>query len=56
MNAMGITQYAQIAGLSEEDTAKVDEALTLKGRFARDDWACLKLNVAGRRRTGLMPA
>jgi small subunit ribosomal protein S2 len=39
LNAMGITQYDQIAGLSEEDVAKVDEALSLKGRFARDDWA-----------------
>jgi small subunit ribosomal protein S2 len=39
LNAMGITQYGQIAGLSEEDVAKIDEALTLKGRFARDDWS-----------------
>jgi small subunit ribosomal protein S2 len=39
LNAMGITQYDQIAHLSEEDVAKIDEALTLKGRFARDDWA-----------------
>jgi predicted flap endonuclease-1-like 5' DNA nuclease len=38
LNAMGITQYDQLANLSEEDVAKVDEALTLKGRFARDDW------------------
>jgi small subunit ribosomal protein S2 len=38
LNAMGITQYDQIANLSEEDVAKVDEALNLKGRFARDDW------------------
>ena len=39
LNAMGITQYDQIANLSEEDAAKVDEVLSLKGRFTRDDWA-----------------
>jgi small subunit ribosomal protein S2 len=39
LNAMGITQYDQLANLREEDVAKVDDALTLKGRFARDDWA-----------------
>jgi len=39
LNALGVTQYDQIANLSEEDVAKVDEALSLKGRFARDDWA-----------------
>ena len=38
LNAMGVTQYDQIAHLTEEDVAKIDEALTLKGRFARDDW------------------
>ncbi len=48
LNAMGIIQYDQIANLSEEDVAKVDEALTLKGRFARDDWA----GVAKRLATG----
>jgi small subunit ribosomal protein S2 len=38
LHAIGITQYGQIANLSEDDTAKVDEALGLKGRLARDDW------------------
>jgi len=38
LNALGITQYVQLANLSEQDAAKVDEALNLKGRFGSYDW------------------
>ncbi|HEY8595737.1 MAG TPA: 30S ribosomal protein S2 [Devosiaceae bacterium] len=38
LNALGVTTFAQIAGLSGEDIARVDEALSLKGRIERDDW------------------
>ena len=38
LNALGITTYAQIAGFSADDIAKVDEALSFKGRIERDNW------------------
>ena len=38
LNALGITKYAQIAGLSDEDIARVDDVLNFKGRIEREDW------------------
>ena len=38
LNALGITQYAQVAAFSADDIAKVDEVLNFKGRIERDDW------------------
>ena len=38
LNDLGITQYAQVAAFTAEDIAKVDDALSFKGRIERDDW------------------
>lgn len=38
LNALGITQYAQIAAFSESDIERVDELLNFKGRIERDNW------------------
>ncbi len=38
LNALGITQYAQVAAFTADDIAKVDDALSFKGRIERDDW------------------
>ncbi len=38
LNDLGITTYEQVAGLSKEEIAKVDDALSFKGRIERDDW------------------
>ena len=38
LNALGITRFDQVAGFSDEDIAKVDDALNFKGRIQRDDW------------------
>lgn len=38
LNALGITKYAQVAGFSAEDIARVDESLSFKGRIEREDW------------------
>jgi large subunit ribosomal protein L19 len=38
LNKLGITQFQQIADFSDEDIAKVDEALDFKGRIEREDW------------------
>ena len=38
LNGLGITTYAQIAAFTADDIAKVDEALSFKGRIERDNW------------------
>lgn len=38
LNALGITTYAQIAAFTADDIAKVDDALSFKGRIERDNW------------------
>ena len=38
LHALGITQFQQIAAFTADDIAKVDEALSFKGRIERDDW------------------
>ena len=38
LNALGITQYAQIAAFTADEIAKVDEVRNFKGRIERDDW------------------
>eukprot|EP00752_Nemacystus_decipiens_P019630 g17686.t1 len=38
LNGLGITTFAQVAAFTPEDIAKVDEALSFKGRIERDNW------------------
>lgn len=38
LNALGITQFAQVAAFTADDVARVDDALSFKGRIDRDDW------------------
>lgn len=38
LNEIGITRWSQIAALTSEDIAKVEDALGIKGRAARDNW------------------
>lgn len=38
LNGAGITTFAQIAALSDADIAKLEEELSLAGRFAKDGW------------------
>ena len=38
LNALGITRFDQVANFSDEDIARVDDALNFKGRIQRDDW------------------
>lgn len=39
LNALGITTFAQIANLSDDEIAALDDKLVLRGRFEREDWA-----------------
>jgi len=38
LNGLGITTYAQVAAFTAEDIARVDDALSFKGRIERDNW------------------
>ena len=38
LHALGITRYAQVAAFTAEDVARVDDALSFKGRIGREDW------------------
>ncbi|RBI83202.1 50S ribosomal protein L21 [Rhodosalinus halophilus] len=38
LQSAGVTSFAQIAGWTEEDVAKMDEALSFKGRIEREGW------------------
>ncbi|MEM1288720.1 MAG: 50S ribosomal protein L21 [Pseudomonadota bacterium] len=38
LNGLGITTFAQVAAFTPEDIARVDDALSFKGRIERDNW------------------
>jgi NADH-quinone oxidoreductase subunit E len=38
LNALGITKWRQVAALTAEDIARVEDSLSFKGRVARDNW------------------
>ena len=38
LNEQGVTTFAQIAAFTAEDIARVDEALSFKGRIEREEW------------------
>lgn len=38
LNAFGITRWSQIASFGPDDIARMEEALSLKGRVGRDNW------------------
>jgi len=38
LHALGITKYEQVANFTADDVAKVDDALSFKGRIDREDW------------------
>jgi len=44
--ARGVTTFAQIAGWTAEDLATIDEALSLKGRAAREAWVAQAKRLA----------
>ncbi|MEO0498418.1 MAG: 30S ribosomal protein S2 [Pseudomonadota bacterium] len=38
LNALGVTKFAQVAAFTTDDIAKLDDALSFKGRIDRDNW------------------
>ncbi len=39
LNKLGVTQYEQIANFSDDDIARLEDALKIEGTFVNDDWA-----------------
>lgn len=48
LNVLGITTYAQVAAFTAEDIARVDDALSFKGRIDRDNWVQQASELAGK--------
>jgi len=49
LHALGVTSFDQIAAWTAEDIARIDEALSFKGRIEREDWvAQAKAQIAER--------
>jgi small subunit ribosomal protein S2 len=46
LNQLGVTRFSQIAELTEEDTARLEEALGAKGRIERDEWVAKARELA----------
>src|SRR6476659_4139931 len=38
LNGLGVIKYDQVANFSDDDSANVDETLSLGGRIEKDDW------------------
>ncbi len=52
LHALGITQYNQIAAFTAKDIARVDDALSFKGRIERDDWVAQARKLAAENKEG----
>jgi predicted flap endonuclease-1-like 5' DNA nuclease len=46
LNQLGVTRFSQIAELTEEETARLEEALGAKGRIERDEWVAKARELA----------
>ena len=44
---LGVTQFDQIANFNDEDVEKIDRALNIKGRVAKDNWVGQARSLAG---------
>ena len=47
LNEAGITTFAQIAAMSADDVARVEEEAGLKGKFERGNWVEQAMDLAG---------
>jgi large subunit ribosomal protein L21 len=52
LHALGLTRYEQVAAFTAEDIARVDEALSFKGRIERDDWVAQAKALASDKKEG----
>ena len=52
LHALGITRYEQVTAFTADDIAKVDDALSFKGRIERDDWVAQAKKLAAENKEG----
>ncbi len=56
LNELGITTFAQIANLTDDEIAFLDDKLVLRGRFEREDWAGQARNLMAESTVSEVPA
>ena len=56
LNAVGVTQFQQLANFSDEEIAQLDDELGLRGRFEREDWAGQARALMAETTVGEVPA
>ena len=56
LNKLGVTKFEQIAELSDDDIAKVDESLGLDGRMEKEDWISQARSLAAEAAVAEAPA
>jgi large subunit ribosomal protein L19 len=56
LNGLGVIKFDQIANLSDDDIANVDEALSLDGRIEKDDWVGQAQNLVAEAAATEVPA
>jgi large subunit ribosomal protein L19 len=56
LNAIGVTQFQQLANFSDDEIAQLDDALNLRGRFEREDWAGQARALMAETTVGEVPA
>ncbi len=56
LNKLGLIKFEQIANLSDDEIAKVDEALSLNGQIENDDWTAKAVALMAETTAGEVPA
>jgi large subunit ribosomal protein L19 len=55
LNKLGLIKYEQIANLSDDEIAKVDETLNLNGQMENDDWTAKAVELMAETTAGEVP-
>ena len=56
LNKLGLIKFEQIANLSDDEIAKLDEALKLNGQIENDDWTAKAVALMAETTAGEVPA
>jgi large subunit ribosomal protein L19 len=56
LNKLGLIKFEQIANLSDDEIAKVDETLKLNGQIENDDWTAKAVALMAETTAGEVPA
>ena len=56
LHKLGLIKFEQIANLSDDEIAKVDEALSLNGQIENDDWTAKAVALMAETTAGEVPA